>query len=572
MRFSGKFFGALTAAPVAAFAAYEKAQSSFKPNPPTPEFDQVIGSILSGADGVASGSAVLAAVTTAYAIYQMFKPDPATKQDVKDDGRKTREGLEAVSKQVAAEGQASDAGHDLTHKLVAGDLDERVVTALDADLMSEEQVARIYAKLAEKLGAEGAQQATENIVEAAGRSSDEVQDLLANGKFVEAGVAQQRLAEAGDARQAQLWRDTARIKVLTSITEAIAAYARAVDLDPSDFRTWIELSRLHQTAGSLPLARRTAEAALQHVEDDWDRMVAESELGNIAVIEGQLPTAARHYQAAMQASRALAEADPDNLDLQRQLSVAHNKLGNVARAEGDLASARRSYTADLAIAERLAAADPGNAEWQRDLSVSHSKLGDIVVAEGDLASARGSYAASFAIFERLAGADPDNALWARDLSISHNKLGDVARAEGDLVGARRSYAAGLAIAERLAASDPGNAEWARDLSISHERLGDVARAEGDLAGARGSYAASLAIRERLASADPDNAAWARDLVVSHDRIARIAQASGDIAGAITEFEAGEAILVALIARVGDHPGFARDLAQVRGDIERLRGT
>lgn len=523
MRFSDKFFGAVTATPVAAFAAYEKAQSSFKPNPPAPEFDQVIGAILSGADGVASGSAALAAVTTAYAIYQMFKPDPATKQDVKDDGRKTREGLEAVSTQVAAEGQASDAGHGLTHKLVAGDLDERVVTALDADLMTEEQVARIYAKLAQKLGAEGAQRATENIVEAAGRSSDEVQDLLANGKFVEAGVAQQRLAEAGDARQAQLWRDTARIKVLTSITEAITAYARAVDLDPAHFATRIELSRLHRAAGSQPQARRTAEAALQHVENDYDRMVAEGELGNIAVIEEQLPTAASHYQAAMQASRALAEADPDNLDLQRQLSVSHKKLGDVAVAEGNLTGARSSYAADLAIAERLVSADRGNAEWQRDLLVSHEKLGD------------------------------------------------VAREEGDLAGARGSYAAALAIAEGLALADIGNAARQRDLSVSHNKLGDVARAEGDLAGARSSYAAGFAIREQLALADPGNAEWARDLFVSHYKFAQFNEVSDDIAGAIAEFETGEAILVALIARVGDHPGFARDLAQVRRDIARLRG-
>jgi hypothetical protein len=84
VRFSSKIFGALAAAPVAGFAAYEKAQSSFKPNPPAPEFDQIIGSILSGTDMVASGSAALAALTAGYAIYEMFKPDAATKKDVKE--------------------------------------------------------------------------------------------------------------------------------------------------------------------------------------------------------------------------------------------------------------------------------------------------------------------------------------------------------------------------------------------------------------------------------------------------------------------------------------------------------
>ena len=374
--------------------------------PPLDYWPMTLLDWLSNSGNVIAVITALAAVIGAVAAFkQLFIDKPAaTREDVETiitaATTKTNARVDEVGGQVFLEGQASEQRDTLTHKLVAGDLDERVVTALDADLMTEEQVARIYAKLAQKLGAEGAQRATENIVEAAGRSSNEVQDLLANGKFVEAGVAQQRLAEAGDARQAQLWRDTARIKVLTSITEAITAYARAVDLDPSDFPTRIELSRLHRAAGSLPDARRTAEAALQHVEDDWDRMAAEGELGNIAVAEGQLPTAARHYQAAMQASRALTDADPDNLNLQRQLSVCHNKLGDVALDEGDLAGARSSYAACLAIAERLAAADPGNAEWARDLVVSHYKIAQFNEASGDIAGAIAEFETGEAILSR----------------------------------------------------------------------------------------------------------------------------------------------------------------------------
>ncbi|MEK6636985.1 MAG: hypothetical protein AABY88_02765 [Pseudomonadota bacterium] len=571
MRFSKVIAVTLAAGPAGALAAYEKARSSFAPQPPQPDFGQVVEWAATGNDWVALGTIALAAVSTGYSIYQMFQPDPATQKDVAKDGRKTREGLEHLSRHGAAEGRASEERDKLTHRLVSGELHERVEAAVDADAMTGDQLTRIYAKVAEKLGVEAAPAATQNIVEAAGRSSNEVQDLLAAGKFVEAGVAQQRLAEAGDAKQAQRWRDTARIKVLTSIKEAITAYARAIDLDSSDFRTWIELSRLHRAAGSLPQARQTAERALQHVGDDWDRMVAENTLGDIAVAEGQLPAARRHYQAGLIAANAVLAADPDDNDRQREVSVSHEKLGDVAVAEGDLAGARTAYGAGLAISERLAASDPGNAEWQRDLSVSHDRLGDVAVAEGDLAGARAAYGAGLVIRERLASSDPGNVGWQRDLSVSHDMLGNVAVAQGDLAGARAAYAAGLVIAERLAASDPGNAEWQRDLSVSHEKLGDVARAEGDLAGARAAYSAGLVICERLAASDPGNAGWQRDGFISHAKFAQFNEASGDVAGAIREFEAGEAILVALIARVGDHPGYARDLAQVRGDIARLRG-
>ena len=338
------------------------------------------------------------------------------------------ESLAAVHDKLDGLGEAVAAGNIVTHKLVAGELDERLVTAVDADLMSEDQLARIYAKVAEKLGMEGAKAATQNIVEAAARSSDEVQDLLSEGKFVEAGIAQQRLAEAGDAKQAQLWRDTARIKVLTSIKEAITAYARAVELDPSDFGTWIELSRLHQAAGSLTDARRTAEAALQHSTNDRERAVAEHELGDIAVVEGKLDAAKGHFQSFLSASQAGADANPDDVTIQRDLSIGHEKLGDVAVAQGDLAGARTAYGAALAIRERLASSDPGNAEWQRDLFISHAKFAQFNEASGDVAGAIAEFEAGEAILVALLTRVGDHPGFVRDLAQVRR---EIARLRGE---------------------------------------------------------------------------------------------------------------------------------------------
>ena len=528
MRFSKVIMGTLVAGSAVALTAYEKARSSFVPQPPQPDFGKVVEWVASGNDMVALGAIALAAISMGYSIYQMFKPDPATRKDVgaivTAAATETNSRVDEVGGQVFLADQASEERDTIMHSLLAGEIHERAIAAVGAGLWDEAQLARIREAVSQNVGVEGAQKATKSIVEAATRSSDEVQQLLAEGKFAEAGAAQRALAEAGDARQTQLWRDTARILVLTSITKAISAYARAVELDPAHFGTWIELSRLHQAAGSLPEARRTAEAALQHVGGGWDRMIAEEALGDIAVAEGQLPTATRHYQARLATAQAVLAINPHDNSREREVSVSHNKLGDVARAEGDLVGAQQSYAAGLAIAERLAASDLGNAAWQRDFSVSHERLGDVAVDSSDLLGAQQSYAASLAIRERLAASDPGNAAWQRDLLVSHNKLGDFAVAVGDLGGAQQSYAAGLAIAERLAASDPGNAEWQRDLSVSH------------------------------------------------DRLAQLAEAAGDKAEAIAAFEAAEAILIALIARVADHPGFAGDLAQVRRDIARLRGA
>jgi hypothetical protein len=58
-------------------------------------------------------------------------------------------------------------------------------------------------------------------------------------------------------------------------------------------------------------------------------------------------------------------------------------MGDLAVAAGDSASAQTHYQACLEISQRLADADPGNAGAQRDLSVSHSRMGDLAARARD---------------------------------------------------------------------------------------------------------------------------------------------------------------------------------------------
>ena len=370
MRFSKVIAVTLAAGPAGTLAAYEKALSSYKPNPPAPNFDALIGWVLNGNDWVALGTIALAAVSTGYSIYQMFQPDPATKRDVKEDGRKTREGLEHLSRQGVAE----------TNALMA-EIEALKQILLAKNEGNAQQIESFVTTAADLAGSESAEDRS------IAREAVEGDPLAASDRLmaeVEVGVAEQALR----ARQA------ARIAAPFSVAKAITAYARAVALDQSDFVTWIELSRLHQAAGSLTDARRTAEAALQHVGGDWDRMVAENTLGDIAVADGNLLAAQAHYQAGLLAAQAVLVADPDDNNRQREVSVSHNKLGDVARAGGKLSQARDSYAASLAISERLAAADPSNVVWQRDLSVDYGKLGEVEHKEGHLEAARTALTAS----------------------------------------------------------------------------------------------------------------------------------------------------------------------------------
>ena len=144
-------------------------------------------------------------------------------------------------------------------------------------------------------------------------------------------------------------------------------------------------------------------------------------------------------------------------------------LGDVALAQGNLPSARRHYETAAAIAEPIAKADPGsgsgaspgNAGWQRDLSVSHNKIGDVLVEQGNLPAALDAYqrlaSPSANASPRPTPAMPDGSATSPS-RITRSATCSVPRATSPQPSTPTS--ASLAIAERLAKADPGQCRMA----------------------------------------------------------------------------------------------------------------
>ncbi|HSX56856.1 MAG TPA: hypothetical protein VLG14_16230, partial [Sphingomonas sp.] len=68
-------------------------------------------------------------------------------------------------------------------------------------------------------------------------------------------------------------RTAARIYAPFAPSKAMAAYRTAVDADPTDAWSWIELGRLQRHYAGLSSARACFDTALQHVTDERDRSV-----------------------------------------------------------------------------------------------------------------------------------------------------------------------------------------------------------------------------------------------------------------------------------------------------------
>ncbi len=100
-------------------------------------------------------------------------------------------------------------------------------------------------------------------------------------------------------------------------------------------------------------------------------------------------------------------------------------------AQGDLKEARAAFAEALAISRRLAEQDPSNAGLQRELAAAHIRVGDVLAAQGDLKEARAAFAEALAISRRLAEQDPSNAGLQRDQAVAYNRVGGVLEAQGE---------------------------------------------------------------------------------------------------------------------------------------------
>jgi tetratricopeptide (TPR) repeat protein len=332
----------------------------------------------------------------------------------------------------------------------------------------------------------------------------------------------------------------ARDKSKVTTDSVIARYKAVVKLDPGVFLDWISLDRLYQAAGRTADARAAAATAAKIADNDRDKSVALSELGDVLQTEGDLAGACNAYAEDLAISRRLAAAHPTNAGARLDLAVALSKTGDVLRAQGDLAGAGKAFAELLAIFRPLATADPTNTGAQRDLSAALDRTGSVLLAQGDLAGASRAYAEMLAIFRRLAAADPTNAVAQRDLSLALARTGDVLRAQGDLAGAGKAYTEMLAIRRPLAAADPTNAGAQQDVADTLGSAGRVLQAQGDLAGARRAYAEMLAILRPLAAADPTNAGTQRDVAVALFNLASARSPVVHWSDAVAQMEAMDA--------------------------------
>jgi tetratricopeptide (TPR) repeat protein len=282
---------------------------------------------------------------------------------------------------------------------------------------------------------------------------------------------------------------------------------------------------------------------------------------NLRNVEGmRVETVRRILDAARTLIDRIAQAAPDDPQLQRSRAAMLSEFTETFVRIGDLTQAQAAVQEGLAIVRKLAAADPGNTSLQRDVYVFLTRLGDVELAAGERSQALTSFVDGLAIARALIAGDPDNSGWQRDATLTLDKIGDVRLTIGDRAGALAAYEEGLAIRRKLAAADPDNPEWQSDLAASLDRSGRVLAEAGPMIEALKVFEECLLIRRKLATADPNNAERQRQVTVSLLNVGQAYSELDDKARALKAYEESLDILRKLAALDPGHAGWQSELA------------
>ncbi len=335
-------------------------------------------------------------------------------------------------------------------------------------------------------------------------------------------------------------------------------------------RGWIDfyripLTRLEELAGEAYTLLAESDAKVAFAS-------AHSLVGDVMNRRGDLSGALVKYRGGLQLRTELLIANPNDVELARDLSASHHRVGGVLQQLGDLEEARREFEAAKSIRLALVQSDPENPAWQRDLSTSHNMLGGVFVARGQLTEALEEYHAFHNTMAGLVVGQPDNLAWQQEFATAKLNIGAVLQEQANLEEALAEFRACLEIRRKLCARDPSNLDWLRDLAVAHNRVGSVHQAREEHAQAFEEYQQYHRMMKELTVRDPESLGWQRELSISYSNLGRVLEMQGKREESLLKYEESLRIRLEMTKRSPSHAGWRRDLMRARNNVGRLLST
>ena len=264
--------------------------------------------------------------------------------------------------------------------------------------------------------------------------------------------AAQRTVDEGRERfieAAEYYRRLGALSYLNDTADALSAYQRASELDPSNLDAWNQLGHLYRRVGELAKSIDAYETLLtlsEGISDEWQAF-AYSHLGIVYRTQGELGRAMETHEKSLKIFEAL--------DHKLGKANQYGNIGVIYFIRGELDRAIEMYNKSLKIYKYV---DDG----QAGMAKQYGNLGNIYRKQGELDRAIETYDKSLKIFEALGHLE--------DVATVNGNLGVVFQMQSNLDQAIEMHEISLNIYKELGLKE-GIANQYANLSLIHQRRG-----------------------------------------------------------------------------------------------------
>ena len=347
----------------------------------------------------------------------------------------------------------------------AGKLAEKLLAPLQGELTAKNEQIKALTEAITALSKTGAPAASINAALQALEQGD-----TAKAQAIFAEVLRSKEAEGKQANKeaAAAARHLGALAFNGDTKAALAAYQKAVELDPDDADNWNWLGILLTRTGELTKAEKMHKKALAINNTSGCKegtACVNINLGNVYLTRGELDKAEEMYRKSLEISEALG--------LKEATAKAIGNLGLVYKTRGELDKAEEMYRKSLEINEALGS--------KEGMAINYGNLGNVYKTRGELDKAEEMHRKSLALHEALGSKE--------GMARQYGNLGIVYQTRGELDKAEQLYKAALETSQSL-----GDKEG---MALNYAGLGLVYETRGELDKAEEMYRKSLEISEAL---------------------------------------------------------------------------
>ena len=239
----------------------------------------------------------------------------------------------------------------------------------------------------------------------------------------------------------------------------------------------------------------SSEPSLQRELASAYEKLADVQGGFRAASLGDTPGAISSYRKALLMREALADANPQDREVRRELLRNHGKLSEILSGEGDIAPAIDSSRRATKLAQQLVAMPGATLEDRRNFATTLLSLGWQLARSNQPGDGMLFIRQSIAVFEGLHAESPNEAVIQRNLSLAYGRLGEtlIENTEG-YAQALDAHRKGFEIADAMLKADAQNTRIMK--IVAYAQLG-MGTALNGLQQPRAAFAQQLAAVERL---------------------------------------------------------------------------